>query len=93
MRRCLGCNALIAAGSRCKACQERYRNTYSRHEWAGLVKARAGYRCQQCGSHQRVVADHIVPLSQGGDNSLGNGQCLCQVCHREKHGGQAAKAS
>lgn len=28
--------------------------------------------------------DHIVPLSQGGDDSDGNGQPLCRPCHAEK---------
>jgi hypothetical protein len=29
--------------------------------------------------------DHIVPIKEGGDNSLSNLQALCSDCHRKKH--------
>jgi 5-methylcytosine-specific restriction endonuclease McrA len=91
MRRCLDCDRLLTTGSRCHEHQAAYRSSYSRHEWAAQVKQRAGYRCEQCGSYDRVVADHVLPLSQGGADTLANGRALCQTCHREKHsGGQAA---
>ena len=31
-----------------------------------------------------TVADHIIPLRQGGDFSLENGQGLCARCHNRK---------
>ncbi|MGN6561744.1 MAG: HNH endonuclease [Thermomicrobiales bacterium] len=92
MRRCLDCPALIASGSRCKACQARYRSSYSRHQWAQEVKARAGNRCEQCGSYDRVQADHVTPLSMGGRDTFENGRALCHSCHQRVHGQSAAKA-
>lgn len=37
-----------------------------------------------------VVADHIVPLSQGGRSTLDNGQGLCEACHNAKTGRERA---
>ena len=31
-----------------------------------------------------VLVDHIMPLSRGGDHSLGNLQSMCNVCHSIK---------
>jgi len=45
------------------------------------VKARAGYRCEVCGSDQMVQAH-----APGGDHSdWRNGQCLCVQHHSEQH--------
>lgn len=90
-RKCLDCPAFIGQGSRCAACSARYRSAYSRHQWAAAVKARDGYRCVICGSGDRVQADHIVGLAQGGTDTLGNGRTLCHRHHVEKHGGVAAR--
>jgi len=42
---------------------------------------RDGYRCVVCGRGPadgvEIHADHIIPLSRGGDNSVENGQTLC----------------
>lgn len=90
MRRCLDCNRLISSGSRCSEHQRAYRSSYARHQWADAVKRRAGYRCEQCGSRDRVQADHVLPISQGGQDTPENGRALCHTCHRRVHGGQAA---
>lgn len=90
-RKCLDCPALISQGSRCRACQERYRGSYDRNEWPAAVKARDGYACVICGSRDRVVADHVVPLGRGGSHSVDNGQTLCHRHHAAKHGGAAAR--
>jgi 5-methylcytosine-specific restriction endonuclease McrA len=91
-RKCLDCPAIIATGSRCKPCQERYRDTYSRHGWADGVKARDGYRCRRCGCATNLKAHHIRPISRGGGHELSNGITLCGECHQREHGKQAAKA-
>ncbi len=35
--------------------------------------------------------DHIVPLAEGGEDTLDNLQALCQPCHKEKTAEQAAR--
>lgn len=40
--------------------------------------------CVACGSKENIVADHIIPLSRGGDNSEGNLQPLCHSCNCSK---------
>lgn len=86
MRRCLDCPALIRSGSRCAYCQARYRSAYARHDWADAVKARAGGRCERCGSADRVAAHHRLPLAEGGTDQLSNGVALCHTCHARAHG-------
>lgn len=44
-----------------------------------LVKVRANYTCQECGSRNRIQAHHQV---RGDDNSL---IPLCAECHSERH--------
>lgn len=46
--------------------------------------ARAGHRCEKCGSDRDVQVDHIVPVSQGGGHQPGNLQVLCGAHHRVK---------
>lgn len=38
-------------------------------------------------------ADHIIPIAEGGDNTLENFQTLCQRCHKAKTAQQAADAA
>jgi 5-methylcytosine-specific restriction protein A len=40
--------------------------------------------CVLCNRRVAIVADHIIPLSRGGESSLENGQGLCKTCHDEK---------
>lgn len=46
--------------------------------------ARFGDRCVCCGAHGRLTADHVVPLSQGGGNTIANIQPLCPSCNSTK---------
>lgn len=61
---------------------------YQTPEWrrlAARIKRERGPRCEVCGSGHRVIADHIVELSDGGaplDPS--NVQLLCQAHHNRK---------
>lgn len=56
--------------------------------WARLRRRafnRAGWRCQICGRHGRLEADHIRPIRQGGAMwDLGNLQAVCRGCHIRK---------
>ncbi|MEW5994626.1 MAG: HNH endonuclease [Candidatus Zixiibacteriota bacterium] len=62
-------------------------------ERRGLVKLRDGWRCAECGwpagvkrKARNLHVHHIVPLSDGGDNSLHNLTTLCHICHRSQEG-------
>jgi 5-methylcytosine-specific restriction endonuclease McrA len=53
--------------------------------------ARDGYRCQYCGRHRSelrgrhfLTRDHVLPLSQGGDNSWENVVAACSPCNNKK---------
>jgi len=41
-------------------------------------------QCVACGTYERITLDHIVPLSRGGNHSLGNLQPLCFSCNSSK---------
>ncbi|MGE5619734.1 MAG: HNH endonuclease signature motif containing protein [Sphingomonadaceae bacterium] len=52
-------------------------------EWTAL-KAKYGNKCLACGSHGRLVPDHVMPLSQGGPHTIANIQPLCLSCNAAK---------
>jgi 5-methylcytosine-specific restriction endonuclease McrA len=61
--------------------------SYSVAEWNAL-KERYGFQCLMCGKKEpeiKLTADHIVPLSKGGSNSIDNIQPLCGKCNCRKH--------
>lgn len=44
-----------------------------------------GNRCLACGDTEAVLeADHVVPLTRGGTDDIGNIQPLCGSCNRKK---------
>lgn len=62
-------------------------------EFTGRTKAAAFLACNgQCEVCTRKLGDggepaefdHKVSVEDGGDNSLGNCQCLCRSCHKHK---------
>lgn len=51
------------------------------------VFKRDGYRCVRCGAsnkEKRLEVDHIIPISRGGTNDIGNLQTLCWECNKDK---------
>ncbi|MBM3190985.1 MAG: HNH endonuclease [Chloroflexi bacterium] len=46
---------------------------------------RAHRDCEVCG-YPATVADHIVPLAQGGTHEATNLRALCRACHERRHG-------
>lgn len=54
--------------------------------WSGIVKKKAGYRCEVCGKSKGIVtlnSHHIISRSNLTLKwDLRNGCCLCQGCHR-----------
>ncbi len=56
----------------------------------GLVRRRAGYRCEFCGVHENdaggeLTLDHYRPRSCGGSDSLDNLIYACSRCNLYKH--------
>lgn len=45
-----------------------------------------GRRCHRCGSTGSLQVHHILPVSEGGTNSLSNLEVLCRPCHEQLHG-------
>lgn len=48
------------------------------------VFERDAYRCRYCDDWHNLVVDHIIPVSKGGGNGMGNLQTLCNSCNSKK---------
>lgn len=46
---------------------------------------RDNHTCQDCGSTSNIEVHHILPISQGGKNSLANLKTVCFKCHRDNY--------
>lgn len=87
--RCLDCDRLMARGSRCAVCQRAYdarRGTQNeRMALRDAVIRRDGARCtapESAGRHEGALeVDHVVPVAQGGPNTLANTRTLCHRHH------------
>lgn len=55
-------------------------------DMASLVRSRAGYVCQKCGSDDRCEIDHITPWHIVLVHEVDNLQLLCLPCNRAKGG-------
>lgn len=77
--------------TKARAIKHRYRSrrknapgSFTAEEWALLCEL-YGYRCLACGQMVKLTVDHIVPLSEGGSNSIDNIQPLCHSCNSSKN--------
>jgi len=65
--------------------KRRERQLLQRHrkEWRKQLAA-AGQYCANCGAHEGLVLDHVLPIARGGRSTLENLQLLCAECNRLK---------
>lgn len=72
-----------ARGSRMRAAKSL--GTHSFMEWSILFE-QCGRRCVKCGAIglRDIHKDHIVPVSLGGSDAIGNIQPLCGYCNTSK---------
>lgn len=53
-----------------------------------MIGRRDGFFCSVCSSHgSDLQIDHVIPVSKGGTNDLGNLQLLCRDCNILKSDG------
>ena len=57
---------------------------WTRDEWLALLE-RYGGRCHYCGADGRMDADHRIPLSRGGSNTIENIVPACKSCNCSKN--------
>lgn len=57
--------------------------SFTPKEWRNLCE-QYDHRCLCCGAQKKLTADHIVPMSSGGSNTIDNIQPLCQSCNSRK---------
>jgi hypothetical protein len=57
---------------------------HTQEEWHTLC-AFFNNRCLRCGRSGRLALDHVMPLSKGGADHIGNAQPLCKSCNSFKH--------
>lgn len=57
--------------------------SFNRDEWEALCNQYEGV-CVSCGTDSNLTADHVIPLSKGGDNYISNIQPLCLPCNVRK---------
>lgn len=59
------------------------KGNHNKEEWLKLIKEFP--YCVRCKARYiRLVKDHIIPIYQGGDNSINNIQPLCSRCNSQK---------
>ena len=70
---------------------EQFDQTSKRHSFTEYEKqaicSTYDYKCAKCSSNlidRDFDIDHIVPIANGGKNSVENLQPLCKICHKRK---------
>jgi len=63
--------------------QARAKGTHTKKQWSRMIDF-FGSTCVRCGQEADVVKDHIIPIYQGGSDSIKNLQPLCWACNSSK---------
>jgi len=63
--------------------ERRAAGSHTLGEWTSL-KNQHGNKCANCGAGNPLTKDHIIPLSLGGTDYIGNIQPLCRNCNSRK---------
>ncbi|MBI2332163.1 MAG: HNH endonuclease [Chloroflexi bacterium] len=77
----------VAASNRRRALKYASKVTHTEQEWQKL-KARYNSTCLCCGKKEpeiKLTRDHVIPLTQGGSDSIDNVQPLCARCNSKKN--------
>lgn len=56
-------------------------------EWQSVLDL-YGHKCLRCGKSEaevKLTIDHVIPVSQGGSNTIDNVQPLCKSCNASKN--------
>jgi 5-methylcytosine-specific restriction endonuclease McrA len=73
-----------ANGAKRRALKVAASGAYTEAEWRALCE-HYGNSCLSCGTRSRALtADHVIPLSKGGGNTIENVQLLCGRCNSRK---------
>ncbi len=77
----------VAATNRRRALKYASESTHTEEEWQEL-KAFYNFKCLRCGVQEpdiKLTRDHVIPLTQGGSDSIDNVQPLCARCNSKKN--------
>lgn len=67
-----------------RARKEKVGGIFTKVEFQSLCEG-YGNICLCCRQQKPLCADHVIPLSRGGSNSIENIQPLCRSCNCKKH--------
>lgn len=72
-----------AENSRARARRASAEGNFTVDEWLALCELYCD-KCLCCGQETVLEPDHVIPLSLGGTNDIGNIQPLCRPCNARK---------
>jgi 5-methylcytosine-specific restriction endonuclease McrA len=77
---------LVPYWSNCRSRKLRAEGVFTASEWKNLCTyyEYTCLCCRRCEPEIKLTVDHVVPLSKGGTNFIGNIQPLCQSCNSSK---------
>lgn len=77
----------VAASNRRRALKLLAEGSHTEKDWEKL-KAFYSFKCLRCGKQEpeiKLTRDHVIPLTQGGSDSIDNIQPLCARCNSKKN--------